>query len=576
MTPIARTFHKRLPWAPADLPKIVALGVAQAGSIGATVLLVWAVFQALPAARQDPMSAAIPLAGLAAAVVVSAWLRSFEFIVTENIGFQMVRRLRMAIYQHMSGMAPRQIQHRSRGSLILRLTGDLTMLRTWVSRGIARAIIGAIIVAACSTALIYLDIRLAGAAIAVFAAGFLVSYLWGLRMNRATRRVRRRRSLLTSNVDEQVNALAVIQMFGRTRGEYARLSRQNDALTSALVIEARLRGALRGLSSGTGWLAMVAVLAVGALEMPQGESLGIIAAALTAVRYMNGSVRSLAFAHEYWRRAQVSRAKITDFFKSSSRDLEAPGELRLGTGGASLEFRNVSVEGALRPFSARIEKGQRIAIVGAAGAGKSTLLALAARLAEPDSGEIRVGDVPLNDFSRLSTFRTIGMVSPDLPLLRGTVRRNLTYRRSSAPRDDLAWLYNAASLDVLLEQLPEGLDTWVTEGGGNLSVGQRQHMALARAMFGNPPLLVLDEPSSGMDGHGKALVREVISRHQGTVLIATHDPREAELADHVWFLDNGRLSGTMSGDDYREYCRVRRQSIRREAASAAPVFEPQT
>lgn len=574
MTSIAAAFHRRLPWGRFDQTAIILLGVAQAVGIGATVLMVWRVFDQLPAAGQTPGPAYREIAGLAGCLLFTTWLRYLEFVVTEKIGFNMVRRLRMAIYAHMSGMAPRQIQHRSRGSLILRLTGDLTMLRTWVSRGIARSTVGGIVATTCACALVIISPLLAATAGVVFALGFVISYLQGLAMGRATRRVRRRRSLLTSNVDEQVNALSVIQMFSRTKGEYARLSRQNDALTDALILEARIRGGLRASSAGTGWAAMLAVLTVGALTMPSGVEIGTIAAALTAVRYLSGAVQSLAYAHEYWRRAEVSRAKIVDFFNSSSRDLEEPWQARIGLGLTDIELRNVSVEGAVHDVSATIGKGRRIAIVGPAGAGKSTLLALIARMVEPDAGEILLGGRPMRDFTHLSTFRTIGMVSPDLPLLRGSVRRNLTYRKSTTPVSDLAWAAAATQLDQLLKDLPDGLDTWITEGGANLSVGQRQHLALARAVFGNPPILLLDEPTANLDPAGRHIVWDVIARHKGTIVMVTHDAREAAMADEVWLMREGRLVRSLSGEDYRnqrDSARIKVRPTARAEAQLDPV-----
>lgn len=551
MNPLAANFHRRLPWRPFDIPSILLLGLAQAAAIGATVVLVWRIFDLLPSSARDPISLAPWLGALASAALLTTLLRYFEFVITETIGFEMVRTLRMAIYGHMAGMAPRQIQHRSRGSLILRLTGDLTMLRTWVSRGIARALIGGIVFTASLGALIFIQPLLAGVVGVVFAAGLAVMWLRGLTMGRATRRVRRRRSLLTSNIDEQVHALAVVQMFGRTKGETARLSRQNDALTDALIIETRIRGKLRAVATGTGWAAIVAVLVTAVLGEADGVAFSGIAAAVTAVRYLNTAMRSIAYSHEYWRRAQVSRAKINDFFRSSGRDLERPDQLRIGAYAHDIEFRDVSVEGAVQGVSASVPRGDRVAIVGPSGAGKSTILALIARLAEPDGGEIYVGGRPYDAYTRLSTFRTVGMVSPDLPLLRGTLRRNLTYRRSAAPTIDFDWMRSSAALDSLLQEFPDGLDTWITEGGSNLSEGQRQHIALARAIYGNPPILLLDEPTANLDHVGRERVWDVVSRHQGTVFFTTHDPREAEMADQVWFMKDGQLVRQVSGDQYR-------------------------
>ena len=553
----------RIPWAWYDRPAIVLLGIAQATATAASLLLVWRVVDTLPP-QGDSSQFLYAVGGLAGVVAAHALLQYLEFTLTEVIGFQIVRKLRMTIYRHMSGMIPRQIQHRSRGSLILRLTGDLTMLRTWISRGVGRGVIGGLMVLGAGGALVWLSPVLGAVVGAVFICGGLMSYLQGRAVGRATRRVRRRRSLVTSNIDEQVHALAVVQIFGRTAGEASRLGRQNDALTRALVIEARIRGRLRTLSAVTGWAAMVAVLAAAGLLPEARSSIGVIAAALTAVRYLSSGAHSLALAHEYWRRGQVSWGKIVDFLNSSSQELSAPHQLRLGSRPGDIVLSGVSVQGALSDVSGVIGGSRRVAILGPGGSGKSTLLSVIAGLTEPETGLVSYGGRPAGEYTRLSIFRAFGMMSPDLPLVRGTVRRNISYRPSRSPEADLAWTLATTGLDRLVASLPEGLDTWLTEGGANLSAGQRDHIAFGRALFGNPPVLLLDEPCARLDAAAKRTVRDAIRRHRGAVVIATLDARDAELADEVWFMEGGRIVRRMSGDDFREQCRVRRLGLRVE------------
>lgn len=136
--------------------------------------------------------------------------------------------------------------------------------------------------------------------------------------------------------------------------------------------------------------------------------------------------------------------------------------------------------------------------------------------------------------------------------MRGTVRRNISYRRRNASDAELQRVILATGLDAVLAELPKGLDTWITEGGGNLSSGQRQRIAVARAMVGNPPILLLDEPSSNLDPASREAFRQLLTRHAGTVLLVTHDPVEMALADQVWELTSGRLTNVETGEQYRD------------------------
>lgn len=526
----------------AEIAKIVMLGAAQAAILIAWIVAIWKAIDAAAAMGGDVYEVLPWLAALAVIAVANAIVRALEFSICEQIGFSVVRRLRMQIYGHMLGMAPRQIQHRSQGSLLLRLTGDLTMLRTWISRGIGRGSIGLIVTVAGLAAIAWLSPLMAVATALTFLIGAASSLTLGRRLRRFTAAVRRRRSVLTSNVDEQLHTLSVIQLFGRSAGEYTRLSRQNDIMTKALVREAQIRGRMRGVAAGAGWMAVVAAFATGVLALADGYiTLGMLVAALAGVRHLGAPVRSVGLAHDYWRRASVSRGKILDFMSSATRPLSHPFHQRLRVRAGRITFDEASVKGALHAVSGSIRGGERVAIVGKSGAGKSTLLGLVARLVEPTSGEVLIDGSSLASSTLESCFRSIGMVSADLPLMRGTVRRNLTYRRPSASLEEIRQVAVLCGLVDWIDGLPNGLDSWITEGGKNLSAGERQRLGLARAMIGYPRILLLDEPTASLDGADKAVFREVLSRYPGTILLATHDLEEAQCMDTVWHLDDGRL-----------------------------------
>jgi ABC-type multidrug transport system fused ATPase/permease subunit len=531
----------------------VLLGSAQALTLAVLIVLIWRIIDALIAGPETPWGI-LGMTGLLGLVMLAnAGLRAAEFILAENLGYDAVRRLRMVMYGHMRSMAPRQIQHRSRGSLLLRFTGDLSMFRTWISRGVARGLIAVMILSVASVVLFVLNPWIALTLVGILSAGAAVTLWSGKRLKRMTTRVRRARALLTSNVDEQINALAVVQVFGRTSGEYERLSRQNDLLTRTLFREARVRGELRGLSAGIAWLGVVGVLAVGTLEVLQGRaSVGMVVAAIVAVRQLTGPVRTLGYVHEYWRRAHISRRKIRDFLASRSRPYAAPGMDRLRVRRGRIEFRNVSVEGAVQNITAVVEPRQTVAIVGPVGAGKSTLLGLVARLVEPSEGRVIIDDQPLDERTLRGSYRQISMVGPDLLLMRGTLRRNLTYRNPRASEHEVWRVVMATRLDAMIQQMPGGLDSWITEGGGNLSAGQRQRIALGRAILGNPRILLLDEPTTNLDAESKRVFQQVMTRHHGTVLLVTHDPEEAALADQVWLMREGRIAEVVSGDEFRD------------------------
>jgi ATP-binding cassette, subfamily B, bacterial len=277
-----------------------------------------------------------------------------------------------------------------------------------------------------------------------------------------------------------------------------------------------------------------------------------VVAAVIACRQLTGPVRRMGLSYDYWERAQVSKRKIGDFLRSRSQDLDEPGLPTLPIRHAAIEFHDVQVAGALQGFSGQVPGGHIVALVGPEGAGKSTLLQLVAGLHTPDDGQILIDDQPVEAHTLRSRLRRVGMVAPELPLMRGTLRRNLTYRRPSASDEEIRRVVALCHLDELIDRLPDGLDHWIVEGGRNLSAGQRQRLALARAMMGNPRILLLDEPTTNLDGHSRSVIRQAIARHLGTVLLVTHDPDEARMADEVWRIEDGCLTEVLTGEQYRD------------------------
>ncbi|MGN7949668.1 ABC transporter transmembrane domain-containing protein [Microbacterium sp. 22215] len=508
---------------------------------------------------------------LAVLAVVMGAARSWEFTWAERAGYEVVRKLRMEMYGHLQRMRPEHLRHRARGGLLLRLTGDLSMLRMWLSRGLLEGLSAGIVLSAALGVLVWMDVWLALAVVCVLASGAALSLGLGRAMRDATRSMRRRRSALMSNVDEQINALRVSQVSGRVQGEFRRLSRQNDALTVSLSRVAGLRGRLRGIAAAISLVSVVAVLTVGVIQVHRGAtSVGVVVVGALLARYLARPVRTLGLAHDYWHRGVVSRQKVVEFLGSSSRRVEEEAQAPLVVKGGRIEFVDVEVPGALSGFTAIADRGEFVAITGASGTGKSAVLDVLTRMAEPTRGSILIDGQLLSDTSPSSIGAMVGVASPDLPLLRGTVLRNLTYAARQAGPGEVQRIVKALGLDESLARNDDpGVMGWVMEGGANLTAGDRQLIALARAMVGTPRILLLDEPLAGMDADARSRAREAILRHRGTVLMVTQDPDALALADSVWVMSPGGAVTALTGEEYRDHVwRNRNTRSKRWTASA--------
>jgi ABC-type multidrug transport system fused ATPase/permease subunit len=243
---------------------------------------------------------------------------------------------------------------------------------------------------------------------------------------------------------------------------------------------------------------------------------------------------------EYWQGACVSREAIQRFLDRPTMQRDAdPVPLEAGPG--RLEIEALTLEGAIVDVDAVVEAGSTVAIVGPNGAGKSTLLALVARMVDPDSGTVRLDGQDLATASIEDVRDAIGFVAADLPLLRGSLRRNLTYRQPKADDGEIADIATRCGLDGLIGRLDEGYESRIAEGGRDLSSGERQRVLLARALLGHPPVLLLDEADANLDPATTGLVDRVLREYDGTTLIVTHRHQRLASADAVWFIDDGHL-----------------------------------
>ncbi len=541
---------------------LVAIGVVQAGAVAGTVLLLRRIIDRV-AAGDAPTSLTGSALVLCAVGLVLAAARGVEYVAAERMGYRLVAEARVVLHRHLLGLPARSVTRSSQGAVLLRLTGDLSTYRTWLSRGLARGIVAATVLVIGLGVLFVIHPVIGLFAVLLTGIGSGLSVLIGDQVRRRTRSVRWRRSLLASNVAEQIGALAVIQAFGRMGGESSRLGRQNEDLLRAQRRAADARGLLRLVSSATSGLALGVVVLVGLTLVGNGSlTVGGLVGAVLGIRLLTGPVRTLGRSHEYWQAARVSRRKLADFLARAPRGGLGPEYAPLRVRRARLDFEDVTVTKALDGVTFTAEPGELVAVTGANGSGKSTLLASVLRMVELDRGRVLIDGQPIDHHNARSLARNIGAVGPDLPLLRGSIRRNLTYRYREATPEMLEAVIDDCRLDEVFDNIGGGLDAWVVEGGRNLPVGHRQRIALARAIIGSPRLLVLDEPSANLDGPTREIVRRVLARYSGTVLLATHDPIEAQLADRVITLDDGRLASNLTGDEHRD------QAVRRRLADA--------
>lgn len=535
------------------LSRLVLNGVLQAGMVVGTMFLVRHAFDALllPGKSGGPgqllgleglpavlsFAAALFLCGASAAL-----LRMIEFVDAERLGQRYVHRVRMVLFNQMAKFPPRAIGKRGSGAILLRFVGDLTALRTWVSRGLARIVVAAIVVVLATGFLASMDASLAAASLAAMLLGLSGNLLLGPKMQSAVDESRRLRGRLARNINEKVWAFSVIQAFNQTRRESRMFRRQSALLRRAMISRARVMGFMRVLTEGSTAFSMGLLLSLGALETAQGmTTAGNVLGAMTMIGFISTAFRDFGRVHEYYRNAQVSEQRIVEFLQTRTMHGRSTTLPALTVQDGAVTFESVGIKGSLKDITGEVPGGARVAICGPNGAGKSTLLQAAARLIELTSGRILIDGQDIAACNLSSVRNAIGIVSPDLPLLRGSVRYNLRYRKPEAGEEETAWASELCRLGELLDTLPGREAFRVQEGGQNLSLGQRHRLALARAVLGRPPLLIMDEIDANLDQNAEDIIDYVLDRYPGTVIMATRSAKLIERADLCWHMEDGRL-----------------------------------
>jgi ABC-type multidrug transport system fused ATPase/permease subunit len=534
--------------------RLIINGVLQAAMIVGSMLLVRHAFNVLlNPAFDDPevnlfemtevATIGLFAAGLLGCTGFAALLRLFEQVDAERLGQDYVHRVRMTLYDQMSKFAPRALGKRSSGTAMLRFVGDLSALRRWVSLGLARIVVSIIVAVLALGFLAYLDPYLAIISLVILMLGLSGNLMLGPRMHQAISESRRLRGRLASNINEKIRAFSVIQVFNQIGRERKKYRRQSTQLRDAMISKAWAAGLMRIVTEGSTAASMGLVLSLGAFEVFRGmTSSGNVVAAMAVVGFISNAFRDLGRVHEHLQNYRVSRRKIVEFLRTRTmrgRSADLP-ELVIRNG--TVSFDKVSLAGGVEEFTATAPGSARVAILGPNGAGKSTLLQIVARLIDPDSGRVLIDGQDLGQCNLASVRSRIGIVSPDLPLLRGSVRYNLSYRWPSATASELSRVKELCGLEELFETLPGGEEYRLQESGQNLSLGQRHRLALARAILGDPALLIVDEVDANLDPHVEAVFDRVLDNFPGTVLMVTRSASRLKRADYIWHLDEGRLA----------------------------------
>jgi subfamily B ATP-binding cassette protein MsbA len=360
---------------------------------------------------------------------------------------------------------------------------------------------------------------------------FLVVFFFTRRIKKSSRAVRKKESELLSVVEEVLTSVRVVKAFAREDYEERRFaSRSRDNLETAL--EARsIKAKLSPLVEVIVALGTCLVLWYGArLALSNQLSVSLLVVFLTYLGMMYKPMRDLSKMTDTVSKASVGFERIQEVLEIESRVRDLPGAQKAPRLKGKIEFENVSFSykedsPVLKDISFKIEPGQVAAVVGPSGTGKTTIISLIPRFYDPKSGQVKIDGKDVRQFTMKSLREQISFVLQDTLLFRAPIWENIAYGKPQASRGEIIRAAEVANAHEFIEKMPEGYDTMLGERGVTLSGGQRQRIAIARAVIRDTPILVLDEPTTGLDAESEAAVIEALERlmkNRTTVLIAHH------------------------------------------------------
>ncbi len=469
-----------------------------------------------------------------------------------RIGHWVMHDLRRQLYWHIQGLSLSYHNEQRLGDLMGTLTGDIHAARELIESALLGLLINSLALGGMIFIVFSMDWRFALIALSIAPALFVLVFRYTRRVKQLSRDVRRREGKVASIAQEVLSSIRVVQAFTREEYEQARFERENLERISAGIEVRTLQAKLKSLVGLVVAVGTVLVLWHGVRQVLLGHLMpGTLLVLLAYLSRLYRPMRDLSKQSEILNRAQAGLERVFGLLETERTVQDLPGARIAPPLKGKIEFDHVGYaycpgKPVLDDVCFRAEPGQVLGVVGSTGAGKTTLLSLIPRFHDPDRGSILIDGRDIRSYT-LASFRSqMSLVLQETVLFYGTVRENIAYGRPETTLDEIVAASVAANAQEFIERLPEGYETLIGERGATLSGGQRQRLAIARAMIRNAPIILLDEPTTGLDATSEALVMEGLARLIAgrTAIIIAHRLSTVSRCDAILVLEGGRIVET--------------------------------
>jgi ATP-binding cassette subfamily B protein len=491
---------------------------------------------------------------VAAIAIIDAISNYLEKSATTTVSQMVSHDLRLTVYDHIQKLSLADHDEAQTGDLITRVTSDIEAVEDFITSALLGVFVNSLTLLGMMAVMFYINWRFALIALSITPVLMIVVYSLTRRIKKMSRAARKKKGELVSTVQEVLTSTRVVQAFAREDYEQERFETQSMENVEAALQARGLKARLAPLVDVIAAVGTCLVLGFGGRMALNGQmAAGTLIVFIFYLTAMYKPMRELSKMTDTISKASVGYERIQEILGVESKVRDLPRARKAPKFKGRIEFDDVSFSydgeyPVLKNITLTMEPGQVAAIMGPSGTGKSTLVNLIARFYDPTGGKVKIDGTDIRNYTLKSLRDQISFVLQEALLFRATIWANIAYGKPDAPQKEIIRAAELANAREFIDKMPQGFNTMIGERGVTLSGGQRQRIAIARAVLRDTPILILDEPTTGLDAGSEQMIMEALNRliKGKTAIIIAHDLSAFSKADVIFVFKDSALveSGT--------------------------------